>query len=179
MPINKPKDVYICWKSKDLIMRKIIVLSGLLVLTACKKEQAPAEVAAPSYDQLKSAAWMLGSWANNSEQGNFSEYWTMENDSTYQGKSFVVVQNDTVFAERAILSQKGEDVFYSVLILTDSTDTETPFKLTSRSENTLVFENAENPFPKKITYTLVNNDSIFAEISGGGEPQGYPMKRVK
>lgn len=160
-------------------MRKIILLSGLLVFGACKKEEAPAEVAAPTYDKLKAAEWMLGSWSNPSEEGDFSEFWTMENDSIYQGKSFVVVQNDTIFAERAILSQKGEDVFYSVLILTDSTDTETPFKLTSSSENTLVFENAENPFPKKITYTRVTNDSIFAEISGGDNSQGFPMKRVK
>src|SRR5690606_13027521 len=102
-------------------MRKIVVLSGLLLLGACKKQDAPIDVVAPTYDKLKSAEWMLGAWANNSEQGNFTEYWTMENDSIFQGKSFVVVENDTVFAERAILSQKGEEVFYSVLILTDST----------------------------------------------------------
>lgn len=83
------------------------------------------------------------------------------------------------FSEKVNLIQKGKKLLYVVEITTDPTIETTVFELTSSTPNQLVFENPENDFPKKITYNRIHNDSIFAEISGGGNPQGFPMKRSR
>jgi hypothetical protein len=47
----------------------------------------------------------------------------------------------------------------------------------------LVFENPKHDYPKKITYTKINDDSLVAEISGilDGKPSSekFSMKKNK
>ena len=155
-------------------MKKIASISVvvLLLLVSCKKENQA------EYEKLAKAEWLLGNWQHNSSDGLFSEKWNVKNDSTFLGKSSFVIEGKVVFSEEVNLVQRGEDLFYVVQITSEPSEP-TEFKLTSSSENKLVFENPENDFPKKITYNRIHNDSIYAEISGGGNPQGFPMKREK
>lgn len=147
-------------------MRKLFVISTIsaLFLVSCQSE-------------LNQASWLIGNWEHTSTEGKFTEKWVQNNNKSFLGNSCFVIENDTVFSERMNLVQRGKDLFYIVEIMTEPNAGVTEFKLTSSSENQLVFENPENDFPKKITYNRIHNDSIFAEISGGGNPQGFPMKR--
>ena len=147
-------------------MRKLFIISAIsaLFLVSCQSE-------------INKAEWLIGNWEHTSSEGKFTEKWTKKDRKTLLGNSYFVIENDTVFSERVNLVQKGKDLFYIVEITTEPNAEVTEFKLTSSSENQLVFENPENDFPKKITYNRIHNDSIFAEISGGGNPQGFPMKR--
>ncbi len=149
-------------------MKKLIFLFAVssLFLFSCQKE-------------INKAQWLVGDWEHNSSEGKFTEKWKALNDTTYLGNSYFVIEGDTVFAEEVHLVQKGKEWVYRVKIATEPTDNLTEFKLTSSSKNQLVFENIENDFPKKITYNRIHKDSIFAEISGGGNPQGFPLKRIK
>jgi len=155
-------------------MKKITSISvvALLLLVSCKKENQV------EYEKLAKAEWLLGNWQHNSSDGLFSEKWNVKNDSTFLGNSSFVIEGKVVFSEEVNLVQRGKDLFYAVKITSEPSEP-TEFKLTSSSENKLVFENPENDFPKKITYNRIHNDSIYAEISGGGNPQGFPMKREK
>jgi len=155
-------------------MEKIASISvvALLLLVSCKKENQV------EYEKLAKAEWLLGNWQHNSSDGLFSEKWNVKNDSTFLGNSSFVIEGKVVFSEEVNLVQRGKDLFYAVKITSEPSEP-TEFKLTSSSENKLVFENPENDFPKKITYNRIHNDSIYAEISGGGNPQGFPMKREK
>ncbi|MFA5557110.1 MAG: DUF6265 family protein [Flavobacteriaceae bacterium] len=155
-------------------MKKIASISvvALLLLVSCKKENQV------EYEKLAKAEWLLGNWQHNSSDGLFSEKWNVKNDSTFLGNSSFVIEGKVVFSEEVNLVQRGKDLFYAVKITSEPSEP-TEFKLTSSSENKLVFENPENDFPKKITYNRIHNDSIYAEISGGGNPQGFPMKREK
>ena len=130
-------------------------------------------------NEIDKADWLIGNWEHISEEGKFTEKWKVKDSKTLLGNSYFVIGNDTVFAEETNLVQREKDLFLIVKIITESSDIPTEFKLTSSSENQLVFENSENDFPKKITYNRIHKDSIFAEISGGGNPQGFPMKREK
>lgn len=147
-------------------MKKLIFTLAVssLFLVSCTKD-------------IKKAQWLIGSWEHNSSDGNFSENWKVLNDTTYLGNSYFVIEGDTVFAEEVHLVQREKGLFYAVSITTEATGNLTEFKLTSSSGNQLVFENPENDYPKKITYNRIHKDSIFAEISGGGNPQGFPLKR--
>ncbi len=160
-------------------MKKVASFSviAFFLLVSCKKETKTETI---TYEKLSKAEWLIGEWEHTSSEGFFSEKWKIKNDSTYLGNSFFIIEGDTVFSEEVSLIQQGRDVLYIVNITSESSEQQpTEFKLTSSSENQLVFENPENDFPKKITYNLIHKDSIYAEISGGGKPQGFPMKRKK
>src|SRR5690606_10820237 len=160
-------------------MKKVASFSviAFFLLVSCKKETKTETI---TYEKLSKAEWLIGEWEHTSSEGFFSEKWKIKNDSTYLGNSFFIIEGDTVFSEEVSLIQEGRDVVYIVDITSESAEQQpTEFKLTSSSENQLVFENPENDFPKKSTYNLIHKDSIYAEISGGGKPQGFPMKRKK
>jgi|SRR5690554_449380 len=147
-------------------MKKLFIISAIfaLFLVSCQSD-------------INQASWLIGNWTHTSTEGKFTEKWIQNNNKSLLGNSYFVIENDTVFSERVNLVQRGKDLFYIVEITTEPNSEVTEFKLTFSSENQLVFENPENDFPKKITYNRIHNDSIFAEISGGGNPQGFPMKR--
>lgn len=132
-----------------------------------------------TYAELEKANWFLGKWENKTPEGTFSEEWKTENDSVLIGESYFINGKDTLFAETVRLEQLENDLFYIVSVPNQNEEKPVAFKLTSSTSDYLVFENPEHDFPKKITYKLVNKDSLYAEISGDGKKQGFPFKKVK
>jgi len=156
-------------------MKNIIYIVSILLFCCFSCQQK-----ATSYAALEKANWFLGKWENKTPEGTFSEEWKVENDSVYYGKSHYIVKNDTIFTETIKLIQSKNNVFYIVTTIPPQNGVEpVSFKLTSSTTDYLVFENPEHDFPKKITYKLVNKDSMYAEISGDGKSQGFPFKKVK
>jgi hypothetical protein len=147
---------------------------GLIILTiscfSCQEK--------PAFSKLKKANWFLGRWENKTPDGIFSEEWKTENDSVLVGESYFINGKDTLFAETVRLEQKGNDLFYIVSVPNQNDEKPVAFKLTSSTSDYLVFENPEHDFPKKITYKLVNKDSLYAEISGNDKSEGFPFKKV-
>lgn len=132
----------------------------------------------PSFKELEKANWFLGRWENKTPEGTFSEEWKVENDSVLKGESYFINGKDTLFAETVRLVQRQSDLFYIVTVPNQNEEKPVAFKLTSSTSDYLVFENPAHDFPKKISYKLVNKDSLYAEISGDGKKQGFPFKRV-
>lgn len=130
-----------------------------------------------SFNLLNKADWFLGSWENISENGSLTEKWIVENDSTFYAETYFIKDSDTLFSEKVSLIQIGDDLFYIPIVVGQNNDEMVEFKLTSLSENELIFENQEHDFPKMITYKRVNRDSIFAQISGNGKSQDFPFRR--
>jgi hypothetical protein len=155
-------------------MKNIFYIVSLLLFCCFSCEQK-----SKTYAELEKANWFLGKWENKTPEGTFSEEWKVENDSVYYGKSHYVVKNDTIFTETIKLIQSKNNVFYIVTTIPPQNGVEpVSFKLTSSTTDYLVFENPEHDFPKKITYKLVNKDSLYAEISGDGKKQGFPFKKA-
>ena len=94
------------------------------------------------------------------------------------GESYFINGKDTLFAEIVRLEQQENDLFYIVSVPNQNEEKPVAFKLTSSTSDYLVFENPAHDFPKKITYKLVNKDSLYAEISGDGKKQGFPFKKA-
>ena len=154
------------------IMKNIICITSFLLFCCFSCQQK-----AITYAELKKANWFLGKWENKTSEGTFSEEWKVENDSLLLGKSFFIKENDTLFSETVRLVQRENDLFYIVTVPNQNEAKPVEFKLTSSILDYLVFENPEHDFPKKITYKLVTKDSLYAEISGDGKSQGFPLKR--
>lgn len=151
-------------------MKKAIYLSAILAATiiSCKKETI-VEQPTPQEKQfatLEKANWFLGRWENNSPEGNLSEIWKKENDSTFFGQSYFVIKNDTVFAEHVSLEERNGKLSYVVTVPNQNEEKPVPFELTSAEGSTLIFENPKHDYPNKIIYNQVGTDSLVAEIRG-------------
>lgn len=150
-------------------MKKSLYLSVLLVaIISCKKEAAVEQPTQPEkqFAALEKANWFLGRWENNSPQGNLSEIWKKENDSTFFGQSYFVIKNDTVFAEQVSLEERNGKLSYVVTVPNQNDEKPVAFELTSAAANPLIFENPKHDYPNKIIYNQVGTDSLIAEIRG-------------
>lgn len=162
--------------------RAVLSLALIVLVTACTSEQPKTDVSTPkpAHEAHQQAAWLLGRWENNSDQGSLSEIWKKQNDSLYIGVSYFVIAGDTVFSESVELADKNGEVNYIVTGV-EGNEGAVPFKLTSSGESMLVFENPKHDFPQTITYAH-KGDSVIAVISGkqNGKPKKeyFRMKKI-
>lgn len=155
-------------------MKKAAVLLVVFsALVCCKKSE--------KQNKINPANWLIGSWENNSEQGNLSESWKKQNDSTFIGQSYFIKGKDTLHHESIVLDQKGDDFFYTTTVKGQNNDQAIRFKMTSATAKQLVFENLKHDYPQKIVYNKITKDSLVAKISGiqQGKPstESFPMKK--
>lgn len=142
------------------MFQKTTLILLLLAIISCKDKEATEK------DQIKSANWLLGNWASKIDDGILLENWKQVNDSTFHGESFFIKGNDTLHFESISLQQKGEELFYNATVKGQNENKAVPFRLTSKTEKQLVFENPKHDYPQKITYTQISKDSLVASISG-------------
>jgi hypothetical protein len=146
-----------------------ILLSVIFLAAACgdaREKSTDTVSGSPAYELIRKLNWLSGSWSGRSPDGIFGEGWELVNDSVYHGKGYFIVGKDTVSSESLRLVQEGTQLFYEPTVKNQNGGKAVRFEMTSLSENTVVFENPSHDFPQKINYTLVNPDSLVAEISG-------------
>lgn len=139
-------------------------------------------VSANARAQIDKAGWLLGQWQNKTARGVMYERWTKADDSTFHGKSFYLNGADTVVTETIQIRQRGGILYYVPTVKNQNNGQAVSFKLSTISENTLVFENPQHDFPQKISYTLLNKESLLAEIAGtvNGQHRArqFPMTKM-
>lgn len=132
---------------------------------------------------LTNTDWLIGTWENKSPEGHFAELWNKTDSGTLIGKSYFIVNKDTLFSESIELAQKDDAVYYSATVKGQNNNQPVAFKLTSNKPGELVFENPKHDYPQKIVYKKVNDDSLVAIISGNQQGKNsleqFPLKRVK
>jgi hypothetical protein len=126
--------------------------------------------------------WLIGNWENKMDDGILSETWKKENDSTFSGKSYFIVNSkDTVHSETILLTQLNNQLIYSPTVKGQNDDKPIDFIMTSDSENNFVFENPKHDYPQKIVYKKATENSLVATISGIQQgkqsTESYPMKK--
>lgn len=164
----------------------ICFLLAILMFTSCdnstKGENNQQRIENGNYQKLAQAKWLLGNWFNRSEMGDATEIWKKENDSTFSAISFVLSKKDTVFQESVTLEQRSKDVYYVVKVKGQNDEESVRFKIISNNSARLIFENQQHHFPSRISYTQVEQDSMYAEISGTAngkeKKEGFPFKRL-
>lgn len=112
-------------------------------------------------DQFK---WLIGSRADTT-LGIF-ENWASTGDSCLSGNGFQVTDGNTIFKESLSVKRIGNNWAYIVRYGTE----ETHFTLANEPGDSLVFENPDNEFPKRITYIKKVDGAIIAIIENPGEP---------
>ncbi len=118
--------------------------------------------------KMRSFKWMVGSWTMKTKNGAIMETWVPINDSTLAGEGIMVKNTGgTQQLETTRLIYRNKEYFYCSVAHGQNNEEETKFKITSFSENGFVSENPAHDFPKRITYQLINKDSLHAFIDGG------------
>lgn len=164
-------------KSIEFISLIVLICStSLLMLISCQNKSEK------NFEQLEKMNWLIGNWENKMDEGLLTETWIKENDSTFSGTTYFIINNkDTVHSETIILKQIKDELIYSPTVKGQNNDEPVDFKLSSENENTFSFENPKHDYPQKIVYKKVNKNSLVATISGMQQgkqsTESYPMKK--
>ncbi len=117
---------------------------------------------------IKQFSWLEGGWTMKTKRGAIIEWWQTKNDSLMTGSSKMAGLNgDEKMLETLELIFTSGSYYYVSRVSGQNNGEAVWFKITSYSEKGFVAENPEHDFPKRITYDLVNKDSIHAFIDGG------------
>lgn len=124
---------------------------------------------------MKPFSWLQGSWQMQTRRGMIVEKWVPSNDSSYAGESKMIRADGTeIPLEKIELVFRNGVYYYIPTVRNQNGEQAVEFKITSHNESGFVAENPQHDFPKRIRYTLVNNDSIHAVIDDGMEA---PVKK--
>lgn len=111
--------------------------------------------------------WLNGQWAMPEKEGTITEEWKPVNDSLMEGRSDLVKGDSVIPFETIRIFRKDTVFYYEAKAAGQNKEQPVAFTITSFSDTGFVAENPQHDFPKRISYTLVNKDSIHAFIDGG------------
>jgi hypothetical protein len=139
---------------------------SIVIFIACVAMLAFVVKPGNDFEKLR---WLKGVWMMKKKNGkSIMELWLWQNDSTMEGESHLYAgPGSSQLLESLSLVERDKEYFYISKVVGQNDDKAVRFKLTSYSENGFVAENPEHDFPKRITYKLVNKDSLHAFIDGG------------
>ena len=119
--------------------------------------------------------WLNGSWAMKTDDGTVTEQWKPVNDSLMEGSSDFVKGDSVIPFETIKIFRRDTSFYYEAKAAGQNNEQPVEFILTAYSDTGFVAENPQHDFPKRISYKLVNKDSIHAFVDGGFS---MPDKRV-
>lgn len=169
---------------KPMQFKIILILSLLVLITyGCVKP-----ISKSTSDKVKTIDsyqinWLLGSWQNVTPRGVIVENWMQKDVYSYKGQSVFIQNGDTSVMENIVLKAETNGLYYIPTVSNQNDSQPVKFKLTTSELNNFIFENPLHDFPQTISYRLVNQDSIVAEISGLSKgnlrKQQFPMARIR
>lgn len=143
-------------------MKRILLICTLLpiIFVTFLKQGLPQN---NKIKDMKKLEWIVDKWISKSNESVTIETWEIVNDSLFSGNSVTSESGKEVFTEKLKIEKRGNDIYY----VADVAHNPAPvsFKLMSLSDTTVVFENLEHNFPKRITYQN-ENGSLHAWIEG-------------
>lgn len=157
---------------------------GRFVLALCLAA-APAALGAQAAESranpLDHAAWLAGCWEARTANRVIVEMWMPPLGGMMLGGSRTVVGGSTREFEHLRLRARGDTLVYTAA---PSGQTETDFRSTLVSADSLVFENRAHDFPQRISYRRIGADSLTARVEAPGPDntmRGFsiPMRRVE
>ena len=140
-------------------MKNLILLFSLFLFCACtsdKKQQSVEPFSA-----------LTGDWQMPEGDGLVTESWKKVNDTLMEGRSDFVKGDSIVPFETIKLFLRKDSFYYEVRAAGQNNELPVAFTITSFSDSGFVAENKQHDFPKRISYTFLNKDSIYARVDDG------------
>lgn len=162
----------------------VLVLLILFAALSCKNDNVNSAIRNEknfTFDEIKKASWLIGTWQNTSNDGTLTEKWNKLNDSVLIGNTNLIAGNDTLFSENIRLFERNKKLYYTPIVSDQNDGKAVSFVLTKTSKNELIFENPRHDFPQKISYKRIGSASLIAVVSGtkNGKVamETFPMKK--
>ena len=108
---------------------------------------------------------LAGTWRYKTRKSTVVETWTRVNDSTWQGKTWRVVKEDSLLQQSVELVRHGNDIFF-IPAYTGQERKPARLKLRVLKIIGFVAEDLQNDFPKKITYRFKDDRHLEARVEG-------------
>ncbi|MCI4670358.1 MAG: DUF6265 family protein [Bacteroidia bacterium] len=147
------------------------LLLALFAASSCKKQK-----------QKNDLSWLVGTWEMKSRKGSTYEKWEQTSKNELLGRSFKIMEGDTLLLESIQIQVEDDQLYFIPTVPTQNEGKAIRFKNTKLEKGMMIFENPEHDFPQIISYSLINPDSIHAEVAGeiDGklEKRSFPMKRI-
>ena len=119
-------------------------------------------------DEVFDRLYLLeGSWKMTTKKGAIVEEWVKVSKYHLQSRGYMIKGIDTIKTENVTLRKTAEGIFYTSTVADQNNQQPVAFRLTSSLNNVFVFENPLHDYPKRISYSFINNDSLHAWIDDG------------
>jgi len=152
-----------------------VLLITAMIFISFKQEQNNKKI----FKQLNA---LQGTWRIETSRGTLYESWIKTNDTLMRSNSYKLKEKDTILLEQVSLQHTKKGIFY-IPVVKENNMNPVPFKLTSNSNNSFVFENPLHDFPKRIVYEIISADSLHAYVDGGlddaSKRSDYFFKRIE
>jgi len=170
---NYPAPILHATKTNN--MKAFLILSLLIVITACndeKNEQEKSAEATPVSSESKQLVFdkLVGLW-KNPEADNF-EQWIKNSDGTYRSKGFSVKGADTSWNEQASIFSENNNWVFENTVKGQNDGKAVKFTSTIFNDKTVQFSNPQHDFPTDINYTVVDANTVNAFIVGPNKNGG-------
>ena len=138
--------------------------------------QAP--VSSQDAGALNKLAWLAGKWHIEDHGRTIDEQWTTVAGGMMLGMSRTVKDGKTLSFEFLRIVERPDGLIY---VAQPEGRPPTEFRLASSEGGEWVFENPEHPFPRRIRYKRVSDDSLLARIedASGTKHLDFPYSRAR
>ncbi len=157
----------------------LFVFVAMTILSACRITGLNAE---QRLEQLNKMEWLAGNWLWEGGEDRLMEIWTRENDTLYRGRSYFLMQRDTVFAETIRIQPGKRHLYYNVEMMVDGKKKTHSFIITRNTRHSFVAEDKQNLDLSRISYTGKAGVQITICTEGmeDGEKvkEEYRMRRI-
>ena len=124
---------------------------------------------------LQEFDWIVGVWQRERQGKMLFEEWTQVSPATIEGRSFMKGENNEVqVLEDLMITSMGNEVFYIPKVAEN--DLPVPFKLVSRQDGHLTFENPAHDFPQRIEYKREDGGKLAVTISDMERTRSIPFQ---
>lgn len=122
----------------------------------------------PSFtrDNFRGLDKLVGTWRTERKSGVLYERWQKKSDDQFDGKSFKIVNADTIVLEKVRLAKEGARIVYAVRVDGENDGKETLFYLKEIKGDDYIFEDKEHDFPQRVVYNMQPGNALHAYIEG-------------
>jgi hypothetical protein len=110
--------------------------------------------------------WLEGTWASGDSIGFSGEAWTKANSKLLLGEGLFNMPDNSIMIEELSIHISGDKMYYSAIVPDQNEGREVSFMATYIGADSLVFENPEHDYPKKIIYSLNHEKQLEVHIIG-------------
>ncbi len=156
--------------------RIIIFIFFLIIFFSCNTADHLVKQKTGTFKKLE---WLLGQWDIRTMNYYYSENWCKENDTSFTGRSIMIVSGDTVLYDEMNIGSNKQVIFLSSKSKLTNDSKKNLFKLTKVKKDRIIFENPANPEEKKVTYILSTPTMLNIHIEGNeSSVESYGLHKI-